>query len=120
MQSIRARSQALPTLVIAVVVLFTLGSAAANLIPIHRATAAQLRRAELETIVSERRARIAELRATGDACRPVMSHELARLLVMDGRWIDARAYADDYEQRCGADPVVRHWGDAPRPITRPA
>jgi hypothetical protein len=40
------------------------------------------------------------------------AHELARLLAMDGQWAGVRHYADDYEQRCGSDPVVKHWGYA--------
>jgi hypothetical protein len=98
---------------VVLVVLFTFGNAAANMLPSHRATATQLRQAEQRTIVEERRARISELRAAGDHCWPALGHELARLLVMDGQ--EAATYADDYERRCGADPVVRHWGDAPRP-----
>jgi len=31
------------------------------------------------------------------------------LLVLDGQWVNVRAYAVRYEDRCGADPVVRHW-----------
>lgn len=101
---------------IVIVVLFTLGNAAANLLPCQRPTAEELRQAERRALVEQRRARIDELRAAGDHCRPVIGHELARLLVMDGQ--GARGYADDYERRCGEDPVIRHWGDAPRPRPR--
>jgi hypothetical protein len=104
--------------VVVTVVMFTLASAAANLIPVHRLTTAQLRAAELETVVEHRRTRIAELRAVGDGCAPAHAHDLARLLVLDGQWMEVREFANRYEQRCGIDPVVRHWGDAPRPRTR--
>lgn len=100
---------------VGLVVLMTLGNAAANMLPVQRPSAAEVRREEQRAIVEQRRARIGELRRAGDRCQPAAAHELARLLVMDGRFADARGYADDYEQRCGADPVVRHWGDAPSP-----
>jgi hypothetical protein len=57
---------------------------------------------ELAAIVVERRA--------GDRGHPAGAHELARLLVMDGRWPAVRRFADGYEQRCGDDPIVRTWG----------
>jgi hypothetical protein len=81
----------------------------------------QLMKDELAEIAQQRRARIAELQATapGERCHPPSAHELARLLVMDGQGPAARRFADAYEQRCGDDPVVRKWGDAPRPRHRP-
>jgi hypothetical protein len=115
--SLRARGQILPMVGVVVVVLFTLANAALNLIPCHRASAAELRKAELRDVVADRRQRIIALRGRPEACQPAAAHELARLLVMDGQWDDARSYADAYEQQCGADPVVRHWGAAPRPRT---
>ena len=118
MNQVRARGQILPMVVVVVVVMFTLANAALNLIPMHRPTAAQLRAEQLETVVEQRRARIAQLRPLAERCEPATAHELARLLAFDGRWSDAREYADRYEQRCGIDPVVRHWGAAPRPRSR--
>jgi 1-acyl-sn-glycerol-3-phosphate acyltransferase len=113
---LRARGQILPVVIVVLVTAFTLGSAGANLIPgPARPTLAEQQRDELASIVVQRRDRIAELRATGDRCQPASAHELARLLVMDGQWQSVRAYADDYELRCGGDPVVRNWGNAPRP-----
>jgi hypothetical protein len=99
-------------------VLFTLSSAAAQLLP-GRGRLPERRPIddELAVIVGERKARIAELeqQAPGERCHPAGAHELARLLVMDGRWADVRRFAADYEQRCGEDPVVRTWGNAPEP-----
>ncbi len=110
MESIRARVPVLPLVGIGFVVLLTLGNAAANVIPVHRPTVAELQRNEQLEIIAARSLRIAELRIAGDHCWPASGHELVRLLAMNG--LDARGYADDYEARCGADPVVRHWGDA--------
>ena len=113
--SLRKKGQILPVVGVLLVVLMTLGNAAANMMPFHRPTPAELRAEEQAVIVDQRKVRIAELRAAPDRCRPATSHELVRLLVQDGRWSDAHRYADDYEQRCGVDPVVGHWGNAPVP-----
>ncbi len=114
--SIRARHQLLPILVVVVVVGFTLGSAAASLLPPpHRQTLAEWRRDEMAAMVVQRRERIVELRLSGDRCVPEVARELARLLVMDAQWNAVRGYADDYQLRCGADPTVAKWRDAPRP-----
>ena len=116
---LRAKGQILPMVGVGLIVLMTLGNAAANMIPHHVPTAAELRAEDQREVVADRRARIAELQAQPVACSPASAHELARLLVQDGRWQAARVFADVYEARCGNDPVVRHWGDAPRPkITR--
>jgi hypothetical protein len=118
MASVRpGRRQFLPVLGIVLLVLFTLGNAAANMLPSRRPTKAEVQRAERAELVEQRRARIAQLAQAGTTCHAPSAHELARLLVMDGRGADAATFADAYEARCGADPVVRHWGDAPRPKT---
>jgi hypothetical protein len=70
-------------------------------------------RAEQEAFVAARRARLAALLAESDGCHPSIAHELAQALVFDGQ--SARAYAEDYERRCGADPVIEHWAQAPLP-----
>lgn len=113
--SLRARGQILPMVVVGLIVLMTLGNAAANMMPVHVPTAAEVRVEEQQAIVGERRMRIAELTAAPDRCQPAVSHELVRLLVQDGQFPLAQAYADGYEARCGDDPVVHHWGYAPRP-----
>jgi hypothetical protein len=74
---------------------------------------------ELVQIAEQRKVKIAELEvALGAACLPDRAHDLMRLLVLDGRIDDARAYGDSYTQRCGDDPVVAHWAKAPRPRPR--
>jgi hypothetical protein len=110
--SVRQRGQVAPMAAVSLLVLVTLASAGANTISIHRRpSAAELRAAEQRAQIVDRRVRIAELLAQGDRCTPAIAHELARDLVFDGR--SARAYADDYEARCGIDPEIEHWRDAP-------
>ena len=115
---LRSRGQLRVIAAIVLGVLFTLSAAAAQLVPGGaRPPARRPIDDELAAIVGQRRARIAELeqQAPGERCHPATAHELARLLVMDGRWPDVRRFADDYERRCGEDQVVRTWGNAPRP-----
>jgi hypothetical protein len=118
MHSIRARGQLLPIVGIVLGVMFTLGTAGANMISRTLPTQSELRAEEQRELVGQRHARISELRAVAGACQPTPAHELARLLVMDGQWDEARAFAGVYELRCGDDPVVRHWGNAPRARAR--
>ena len=109
--TLRQPGQLAPMIAISLLVLLTLASAGANVMPHHRPSAAELRAADQRAIIAERRARIAELSALGDHCTPVLAHELARALVFDGR--SARLYAEDYESRCGTDPEMERWGNAP-------
>jgi hypothetical protein len=76
-------------------------------------------RRELIEIQYNRKLRIDELaQAIGERCTPNEAHELMKLLVLDGRGPDAKAFAAGYLARCGADPVVEHWARAPRPPAR--
>src|SRR4051812_26292743 len=104
MTSLRAKRQVLPIAGVVLIVLMTFANAAANMIPTKRPSAAELRAEDQRDLIADRKARIAALEATPDGCRPASAHELARLLVMDGRFTAARSYADAYEQRCGGDP----------------
>lgn len=114
--SMRQRGQWPPIIVVVLLVLFTLANAAANVMPFHRPTAAELQQDAQDTVVAQRRARLVELLADGDHCQPAVAHELAQTLVFDGR--SAQAYATDYEQRCAPDPVVHAWGAARIPRRR--
>lgn len=107
---VRQRIPWLSLAAIMFVVLLTLGNAAANMMPHYIPTARELQRAEQTEMIDARRERIATLLAQGDQCSAPIARELARALVFDGR--SATAYADDYERRCGDDPIVRRWGDA--------
>ena len=108
--NVRQRMPWLSLVGVLLLMLMTLGNAAANMIPFHIPTARELQRAEQEVTVAARRDRIAALEAEGDRCRADIARELARALVFDGR--SAIAYADDYARRCGEDPIVRRWADA--------
>jgi hypothetical protein len=73
-------------------------------------------RQELAQIADQRRIEIVALqRALDDRCDAPTARALARQLVMDGRGLDARQFAADYTERCGADDVVAHWANAPLP-----
>jgi hypothetical protein len=115
--SVRARTPWWSLAGVLFVVLLTFGNAAANMIPYHIPTKRELQHEEQLQLAEARRARIAALLAVPDRCNAPNARELARLLVFDGR--SARTYADDYERRCGEDPIVRRWGDAPVPRAIP-
>jgi hypothetical protein len=89
-------------------------------IPDRKADPREAMRKELAGVVEERHARIAQLEVSiGNSCEDRFRvHELMKLLVMDGRWQDARRFADDYEERCGEDVIVRKWANAPIPRVR--
>jgi hypothetical protein len=114
------RRQLIAPIALAVGVLFTLGTSAAQIIPVTRPPTPTSLRDELATIARQRWARLGELRTAGSdqRCDPPTAHELVKLLVMDGQWANARSFADVYEARCGEDPEVRRWGNAPRPHAR--
>jgi hypothetical protein len=112
---LRARGQILPIVLVVLVVLVTLANAAANVLTAHPVNAAAMRAAALEPVIARRQLRIAALRGVNAGCSAEHSRELVRLLVQDGRWSDARDIADRYEQRCGTDPVVHRWRNAPQP-----
>lgn len=100
---------------IVLVMLMTLGNAAANMIPTHAPSTRSLQRAEQrarqDELAQARRDRITAIEALGDQCEFTIARELARDLVFDGH--SAVAYADDYAKRCGGDdPIVRRWADA--------
>ncbi len=112
-ERIRARIPWARLTLLAFIVLPVFANAVLNMLPHHVPTARELQLEEQRQIAAARHTRLAELLAEPDHCQPAIAHEIARTLVFDGR--SARAYADDYERRCGSDPVVRHWGDAPPP-----
>lgn len=92
---------------------------ATAIIPKHKPSAGTQMREELAIVVTARRARIGELDAKigGECDRPNVL-ELMKLFVMDGRFDDAKTYADRYERRCGEDMGVRKWANAPKPKPR--
>ena len=89
------------------------------MMPKLRTPAGAQMRVELAEVRVERRARIDELHtAIGGTCDRPRVIELVRLYVMDGRFDDAKAYADRYETQCGEDMAVRKWANAPQPKPR--
>jgi len=73
-------------------------------------------RREIAEIAHQRRVNIVALqRAIGGRCDEDLAHELAKQLVMDGRGLEAKLFAGDYTARCGEDPVVIRWANAPEP-----
>lgn len=103
----------MPLVGIVLLVLLTIGNAAANMIPFHVPTAHELQQEEQHALAAARRERLELLLTEADRCRPHIAHEIVRTLVFVGR--SAREYAADYQQRCGIDPVVERWGNAPLP-----
>lgn len=98
---------------------FAVTAWASALVPSRRPDRGAEMQRELATVVAERQLRIAQLGVQiGDRCDAHNVHELMKLLVMDGRWQDARAFGDSYELRCGEDAVVHKWANAPRPPGR--
>jgi hypothetical protein len=75
-------------------------------------------KAELDQVKAERHAHIDDLRPQVVAsCDPPKARTYTQLLVMDGRGADASTFAADYADRCGEDPVVQNWANAPLPPT---
>jgi hypothetical protein len=86
------------------------------IIPEHRQSRREAMRDELRVVDQQRKLKIVALEGgLGARCAPDEAHELMRLLVLDGRGLDARAFATDYTSRCGTDSVIDHWAHAPLP-----
>jgi len=79
---------------------------------------AEMRR-ELSEVSLQRKARIDGVRLElGVTCDSDRARELTKLLVMDGRVPEARAFGESYLARCGDDEVVDNWAHAPDPMRR--
>lgn len=86
------------------------------LVPRKRPDPRAVLRRELAEITWLRRMKIMELASSlGDRCELAQARELARELVMDGRGVEAGRFGASYTVRCGEDPVVVHWANAPLP-----
>jgi hypothetical protein len=86
------------------------------IVPEHKPSQRETMRDELAEVAQQRKVKIDGLRLTlGNRCEPTEAHELVKLLVLDGRGPDAKAFGEDYVVRCGDDEVVEHWAHAPRP-----
>jgi hypothetical protein len=102
----------------ALVVLFTVAvlTWVSALVPQKKPDRNSAMRRELAEIAMQRRLKIIGLQhSLGERCDPAQAHELAKQLVMDGRGPEAKDFATSYTARCGEDPVVVRWANAPRP-----
>src|SRR5262249_19580744 len=105
-------------IVMTVVVLFLFAVAGwlVAIIPEHKVNRREAMRRELSEISQQRKMRIELVRVElGQRCDIDRARELTKLLVMDGRTLDANAFGMDYLSRCGDDEVVDNWAHAPRP-----
>lgn len=112
----RAKGQRFMVLVVVSLLLFAISGWLIAMVPAKKVDRrAELRR-ELSEIAQQRKLRIELVRVElGQRCDVERARELTRLLVMDGRTADARAFGFDYLARCGDDEVVDNWANAPRP-----
>jgi hypothetical protein len=86
------------------------------IVPEHHRSQRETMRDELRVVDQQRKLKIVALEGgIGDRCAPDEAHELMKLLVLDGRGLDARTFASDYTTRCGSDTVIEHWAHAPLP-----
>jgi hypothetical protein len=96
-------------------VVFTIATWFVSL-PVHKPSHREAMRRELAGIQHGRQARIDFLRAElGDRCLPGAAHDLIRLMVLDGRTLDAKEFGTAYTARCGDDAIIDDWANAPRP-----
>lgn len=102
----------------ALVLLFTVAALTwvSALVPDKKPDPGAAMRRELAEIAMHRRFKIIELQhALGDRCDAARAHELTKQLVLDGRGPDAKQFAASYTQRCGENPDVQRWANAPAP-----
>lgn len=89
------------------------------LIPVRKEDPRVAMRREIRKIQHARKARIPRLAVElNGRCDLERARELTRLLAMDGRTVEARAFGLEYIGRCGDDEIVDNWAHAPRPPQR--
>jgi hypothetical protein len=112
----RAKGQRMIVLTVVALFLFALAGWIIAMIPQEKVDARVEMRRELSEIAQQRKLRIELVRVElGLRCDVERARELARLLAMDGRTADAKAFGLDYLARCGDDQIVDNWAHAPRP-----
>ena len=114
---VRRRRQRIGIAAVVAVTAFVIVGWLLAIVPEHRPSQRERMRDELTVVVQQRKLKIVSLQGeVGVRCdAPQQAHELMRLLVLDGRGLDASEFASGYVARCGDDPVVDHWAHAPRP-----
>jgi hypothetical protein len=111
-----AKGQRLTMMVVVAAFLFAVAGWAVSIMPAKKVDARVAMRRELSEIAQQRKLRIEMVRVElGQRCDVARARELAKLLAMDGRTLDARAFGMDYLSRCGDDEIVDNWAHAPRP-----
>jgi hypothetical protein len=96
--------------------LFGVVAWAIAILPDHKVSRREAMRRELSQIQEERKFKIDYTRVQlGRRCDTTLARDLTKLLAMDGRTDEARAFGYDYILRCGDDEVVDNWAHAPRP-----
>ncbi len=118
MTDVRAKAKILPILGLSLLLVFPIANVTAAIFAPKAKTRAEIWEVERADIIDTRRSMIVELRTKVDHCEVTNAHELARLLAMDGRFDELGFFAQGYQAQCGTDPVVDHWGKAPRPRAR--
>jgi len=111
----RHRRNRISLLVVLTVFGFALATWIVAIMPHSKVSHDEERRRELQGIATQRTLRIGELLVLDPAarCDTPRAQELARLLAQDGQGESARAFGRDFGARCGADPIVARWANAP-------
>jgi hypothetical protein len=112
----RAKGQRIMLLTVVTLFLFAMTGWIIAMIPPEKIDRRAEMRRELSEIAQHRKLRIELVRVElGARCDVERARELAKLLAMDGRTVDAKAFGVDYLSRCGDDEIVDNWAHAPRP-----
>lgn len=112
----RAKNQRTVMFAIGALFLAVLAAWGIGMIPERKVHRRELMRRELSEVAQQRKARIEVIRfEMGVSCDVGRGRELTKLLVMDGRSLEARVFGLGFMQRCGDDSVVDNWANAPDP-----
>ena len=112
----RAKGQRVTVIALVLLFLFAIAGWAISIIPERKVDRREAMRRELSEITQQRKLRIELVRVElGQRCDVERARELAKLLAMDGRTVEANSFGMDYLSRCGDDEIVDNWAHAPRP-----
>jgi hypothetical protein len=112
----RAKGQRAILATVLVLFVFAVAGWMIAIVPEKKVDRRAAMRRELKEISSQRKLRIEMVRVElGQRCDVERARELAKLLAMDGRTVEANYFGMDYLSRCGDDAVVDNWAHAPRP-----
>ena len=112
----RAKGQRAIVVTVILLFLFVVAGWMISIIPDRKVSRREVMRRELSEIKQQRKLRIELVRVEiGQRCDLDRARELAKLLAMDGRTVEANSFGMDYLSHCGDDEVVDNWAHAPRP-----